>query len=212
MPIKIVVADDHPIVLHGLEGLFAAERDFKVLASCVTGAETLKAVTQHTPDILVLDIRMPDKNGWVVLQEIRQKKLPTRVVVLTAAIDDAEILQAMRLGAWAVMMKDMAPRSLLDCIRTVHAGEKWFDQKVVGRALEALLGRDGEQEKMSRGLSPREIEILRSVAAGMQNKQIAKKLVISEGTVKIHLHNIYEKVHLENRLQLVRYAQDKGLV
>jgi len=210
--IRIVLADDHPIVLSGLEQLFAAEKDFKVLACCASGAETLKAVWKHRPDILILDIRMPEKSGLMVLQEMREKKVPTRVVVLTAAMDEGDLAQAIRLGARGVVVKDMAPGILIECVRKVHAGEQWFDQGALSRVLEKLACRQAGQEEAMQVLSPREVEIVRSVAAALQNKQIAKKLFISEGTVKVHLHNIYEKLGVDNRLQLVRYAQEKGLV
>lgn len=212
MSIKIVLADDHPIVLAGLEGLFSAEKDFKIVARCADGEETISAVCKHRPDILILDIRMPGKNGLVVLQELSKKELPTRTVVLTATLDEIDLLQAMRVGARGIVLKETAPQVLVECVRKVHGGQRWFDQEALGRVLETLIKREADQERTVRVLSPREIEIVRSVVAALQNKQIATKLFISEGTVKVHLHNIYEKLGVTSRLQLVRYAQEKGLV
>jgi DNA-binding NarL/FixJ family response regulator len=199
-------------VLNGLEQLLSAEKDCKVLALCQDGEDALRAVYKHRPDILVLDIKMPQKSGLVVLQEMREKKCSTRVVLLTAALEEAELVQGIRLGAKAVVLKDMAPQMIVECVRKVHAGEQWFDQGALGRILERLLRREAGQEQVAGILRPREMEIVRSVAAGLRNKQIAQKLFISEGTVKVHLHNIYEKLGVTSRLQLISYAQEKGLV
>jgi len=238
MPISLVLADDHPIILDGLEMLFRAEQDFQVLARCVNGEETIQAVRQHRPDILILDIRMPGKDGLAVLREMKKDSLPTRAVLLTVGLDEDDLLEAIRLGVRGVVLKEMAPQMLVQCVRKVHAGEQWLEKRSVGRALEKMLLREagvhaGEQwlEKRSVGralekmllreagerqvagvLTPRELEIVRMVASGLRNKEIADSLSISEGTVKIHLHHIYEKLHLASRLELALYAQERGLV
>jgi DNA-binding NarL/FixJ family response regulator len=212
MPIQLVLADDHPIILRGLEVLFCVEQDFQVQARCVNGEETLQAVRQYRPDVLVLDLHMPGKDGLAVLREMRQETLPTRVVLLTAALDEDDVLEALRLGVRGVVLKEMAPEMLVQCVRTVHAGEQWLEKRSVGRALEKMLRREAGARQIARLLTPREIEIVRMVTAGLRNKEIAEKLSISEGTVKIHLHHIYEKVHVDGRLELTLYAQDKGLV
>lgn len=212
MPITLVLADDHPLVLDGLEQLFRQEQDFQVLARCVNGEETLQAVRRYQPDVLILDIRMPGKDGLAVLQEMNKEKLPTRVVILTAALDEDDVLEAIRLGVRGVVLKEMAPQLLVRCTRKVHAGEQWLEKRSVALALEKMLRREAGTRQLAKVLTPREIEIVRMVAAGLRNKEIAEKLFISEGTVKIHLHNIYEKLSVKSRLELVRYAQDKGLV
>jgi len=212
MPIHLVLADDHPIILDGLEILFRMEKDIQVVARCVNGEEALQAVRQHRPDILILDIRMPGKDGLAVLREMKDEDLPTRVVLLTVALDEEETLEALRLGVRGVVLKEMAPQMLVQCVRKVHAGEQWLERRSVGRALEKLLSREAGAREVSGVLTPREIEIVRMVASGLRNKEIADKLSISEGTVKIHLHHIYEKLHLNGRLELALYAQDRGLV
>lgn len=212
MPIHLVLADDHPIILDGLEILFRMEKDIQVVARCVNGEEALQAVRQHRPDILILDIRMPGKDGLAVLREMKDEDLPTRVVLLTVALDEEETLEALRLGVRGVVLKEMAPQMLVQCVRKVHAGEQWLERRSVGRALEKLLSREAGAREVAAVLTPREIEIVRMVAAGLRNKEIADKLSISEGTVKIHLHHIYEKLHLNGRLELALYAQDRGLV
>lgn len=212
MPISLVLADDHPIILDGLEMLFRAEQDFQVLARCVNGEETLQAVRQHRPDILILDIRMPGKDGLAVLREVKKDSLPTRAVLLTVGLDEDDLLEAIRLGVRGVVLKEMAPQMLVQCVRKVHAGEQWLEKRSVGRALEKMLLREAGERQVAGVLTPRELEIVRMVAAGLRNKEIADSLSISEGTVKIHLHHIYEKLHLDGRLELALYAQERGLV
>jgi DNA-binding NarL/FixJ family response regulator len=212
MPIHLVLADDHPVVLDGLRHLFHQEHDIQVLACCRDGEEVLRTVRQHRPDILILDIRMPKKDGLAVLREMHQEKLPTRVVLLTAGLDDDEVIAAMRLGVGGVILKEMAPHLLVQCVRKVHAGDHWLEKYSVGRALEKMLRREAGAREISKILTPREIEIVRLAARGLPNKDIANTLSISEGTVKTHLHKSYEKLHVDNRVALLRYVQEKGLL
>lgn len=212
MSIRLVIADDHPLILNALEDLFRLEPDVKVLARCRDGEETLQAVRQHRPDLLILDIRMPKKDGFAVLQEMHEEKLPTRVVILAAELDEHEALKVLRRGVGGIVLKEMAPQLLVQCVRKVHAGGQWLERQSTGRVLDRLLQREAGARELAGVLTPREREIMRLVASGLQNKAIAKELFISEGTVKIHLHNIYEKLHIDGRLALLRYAQEKGLV
>ena len=212
MPITLVLADDHPIFLGGLKELFRLEPDFEVLACCGNGEEALHAVRQYRPDVLVLDIHMPGKDGMAVLQELNQEKLPTRMVVLTAELSEDDVLEALRQDVRGVVLKEMAPRLLVECIRKVHAGEQWLERRSIGRALEKLLRREAGARQLAGVLTPREIEITRMVAAGLRNREIADKLFISEGTVKIHLHHTYEKLRVDTRPELIRYAQERGLL
>ena len=212
MPIGLVLADDHPIVLDGLEHLFRLEQDFKVLARCRDSEETLQAVRKHRPDVLILDIRMPGMGGLEVLRQVKKERLPTRVVLLTAALDDDDALEAIRLRVSGVVLKEMAPRLLVQCIRKVHAGGQWLEKRSFGRVMETMLRRESGARQMAEVLTPREIEIVRLVASGLRNKVIAGKLHISEGTIKVHLHHIYEKLQVDGRLELTLYAKDNGLV
>jgi DNA-binding NarL/FixJ family response regulator len=212
MPIRLVLADDHPLVLDGLENLFRTEEDFQVIARCINGVETVQAVREHLPDILVLDIRMPVKDGLEVVRELQKEKLPTRVVLLTAVLEERELLEAIRLGVQGIVLKEMAPQMLLRCIRKVHAGEQWIELRSAAQALEKILRREAGTREVAAKLTPQEMTIVRLVAGGLRNKEIADKLHISEGTVKVHLHNIFEKLEVDSRLALLRYAQEKGLV
>jgi len=211
MPITLVLADDHPIFLNGLEDVFRSEPDFQVLARCVEGQAALRAVRQLKPDVLILDLRMPKMDGLGVLREMQKEKLSTRVVVLTAMPDEDELLEAIRLGVYGVVLKEMAPRLLIQCIRKVAAGEQWLEKRSVSLALERLLKREAGARQIAKILTPREIEIVRMVVEGLRNKVIAERLYLSEGTIKVHLHNIYEKLKVNSRLQLARYARDQGL-
>lgn len=210
MAISLLLADDHPLILQGLQNLFSREPDFTVVGQCRTGDEALDGLRRHRPDLLLLDLRMPGTDGLAVLRQMKEEKMATRVVLLTAALDEEEVLEAMRLGVRGVVLKEMAPRLLVQCIRKVHAGGEWLETRSVGRALGQLLRREAGRGEMARILTARELEIARMVARGLRNRDIADKLSISEGTVKIHLHRTYEKLGVDGRLQLMLYVQKNG--
>lgn len=210
--IRVVLTDDHPIVLDGLEQLFLREKDFEIVARCVDGEEALRTVKHHKPDILVLDIQMPRMNGLQVLREIHDQKLPTRVVLLTAALDEDQVMEAMRLGVAGLVLKEMASKRLVQCVRHVSGGDQWLESSLVSKALEKMMKREQGSREVARVLTPRETEVVKMVATGMRNKEIAEKLQISEGTVKIHLHTIYEKLQITGRVELSLFARDKGLM
>jgi DNA-binding NarL/FixJ family response regulator len=212
MPIRLVLADDHPYILDALEHFFGTATDFQVLVRCLNGEDALQALRQHRPDILILDIRMPGNDDLSVLRAIRKEKLPTRVVLLTGALDEEEVLEAIRLGVRGVVIKDMAPQLLLQCVRKVHAGGQWLERHSVTRALDRLLRREAGAREVAGVLTAREREIVRLVASGLRNKEIADKLSVTEGTVKLHLYNVFKKFHVGSRVELLRYAQDKGLI
>ena len=212
MAIRLVLADDHHLILDGLEQLFRVTPDFEVVERCVSGDEALRAVERHRPDVLVLDIRMPGMNGLEVVREIRARSFATRVVILTAALDESELLGAMRLGVGGVVLKEMAPRLLVQCIRKVNAGERWVENRSMREALERMLHREAGAQDAAGLLTPREIELVRMVAQGLRNREIGDQLNITEGTVKAHLHNVYKKLKVENRVDVRRYAEDKGLI
>jgi DNA-binding NarL/FixJ family response regulator len=208
--IRLVIADDHPVVLAGLANYLAGEKDFEIAARVVNGDEALKAVRQLRPDVLVLDLRMPVKDGLSVLREIKQEHLPTNVVVLTALNND-ESVEAVRLGARGLLLKDAAASQLVQCIREVHAGRKWLDKGVAMRALDHFIERGIGTSATEELLTRREFEVARMVADGLPSKAIARKLAITEGTAKLHLHHVYEKLKLNGRIALVRYMRSQQL-
>jgi DNA-binding NarL/FixJ family response regulator len=210
--INLVLADDHPIVLAGLENMFRRERDCRVVASCVDGIEAMRAISRHRPDIAVLDLRMPRMHGLAVLRQMQKDKLATRTVLLAAILEDDELLEAVRLGVRGVVLKEMAPTLVVQCVREVHAGGQWLEKRSVTQALDKLLRREEGTRDLAKLLTPRELEIARAVACGLRNKEIAEKLKIAEGTVKIHLHVIYEKLNIDGRMALVLSMRDKAVI
>jgi DNA-binding NarL/FixJ family response regulator len=209
--IRLVLVDDHPLIVKGLQALFAAEPDFEVVAACLTSAQGLLAVQNHRPDIVLLDVRMPDLDGFGVVRALNGKASAPRIVLLTAEIDEHATLEALRLGVQGIVLKDMPSTALLECLRRVHAGEHWVEQRSVGRALAGFVQREAAMREISRVLTAREIEVVRMVAGGLRSAGIAEKLHVSEGTVKTHLHRIYEKLRVDGRVQLILLAREKGI-
>jgi DNA-binding NarL/FixJ family response regulator len=210
MTIRLVLADDHPIVLNGLEQLLSLEKDCEVVARAKNGDEALQAVRQFQPDVLVLDLLMPGTDGLAVLEEMRREALPTRVVILSAMNSD-DLFEAIRLGARGVVLKDMAPRLLMQCVRTVHAGGKWLEKSVATSAVDKLLEREAGTKAVAETLTPRELQVARMIAKGVPSKTVASRLAITEGTAKLHLHHVYEKLKVEGRVGLMRFMQSRGL-
>jgi DNA-binding NarL/FixJ family response regulator len=211
MPIRLIAADDHPLVLNGVENLFRFEEDFQLLARCKNGIETMQAVRSHRPDVVILDIRMPGKDGLTIAREMLAEKLPTKVVLLTAELEDDQLLEAVCSGVRGIVLKEMAPQLLVQCCRKMHAGEQWLDRRSTMVNLEKMLKREAAAREIEELITPREISIVKMVAQGLKNKEISARLFISEGTVKVHLHNIFEKLQVKGRLALLRYAPEKGL-
>ena len=213
MPIRLVLADDHPIVLEGLAQLFrAAGGEFDVVALCTTGEQTLDAIANLSPHVALVDVRMPLTNGIEVLRRVRRENLPTRIVLITADVSDADFVEAVRLGAAGLVLKESASRVLLQCVRAVAAGQQWIDQPSLSRALDNVLRLERSSAEVGAALTPREMEVLGMAARGLRNRQIADQLSITEGTVKIHLHAIYRKLQLSGRMELSIYARERGLV
>lgn len=211
MTIRIVVADDHPFILDGLDHLFRAESDCEIVARAADGEEALRAVQTLRPDVLVLDVRMPRLDGIELLRRMHALQLPVKVVLLTASLDDARLLEAFRLGANGLVLKESAPRLLVQSVRQVARGEQSWNGKAIAGALRLVLQREQAVAAASAVLTARELEVTRMVASGLRNKEIAARLEITEGTVKFHLHGIYEKLQIDGRYALMSYARDHGL-
>jgi two-component system, NarL family, nitrate/nitrite response regulator NarL len=209
--IRLVLVDDHPIVLDGLEQLFHMEPDLEVVGRATTAEAAVSTLAAFRPDIVVLDLAMPNHDGLWVVEQLSKLGLPTRVVLLTAHLDESRLVEAVRLGVAGIVLKEMAPRLLVECVRKVHAGEKWLERQSVARAMDRVLRRESDLQQISRILTPREIEIVRLVTEGLRNREIAERLTITEGTVKIHLHNIYEKLGVSGRPQLILFATRQGI-
>jgi two-component system, NarL family, nitrate/nitrite response regulator NarL len=208
--IRVVLVDDHPIVLQGLEHLFARQPDIEVAACCSTVKDGLTAARAR-PDIVVLDLRMPGGGGLALLDTIKAEKIDTKTVVLTAAISDEEMAEAVKKGAAGLVLKESSPDQLLECVRRVHAGERWLDPEAMSRVVTASSSAQAPDDRAA-GLTTREREVVRMIAAGLRNRDIGERLSISENTVKVHLHNIYEKLGVEGRMELLLLAQELKIV
>ncbi|HUS05441.1 MAG TPA: response regulator transcription factor [Bryobacteraceae bacterium] len=214
--IRIVLADDHPIVRDGLRKLLSLEDDIDVVGEASDGREVLQVVQDTDPDIVILDLRMPNLDGLSALQALQQTHKKTKVIVLTASDDKGEFVQAMKLGCSGIVLKQTAPELIVKSIRKVNAGEIWLDSHTTAAVMRQfaapgdLLGGATKGRERS-PLSQREREIVGLVAQGYKNKEMAEKMFISEQTVKNHLHNIFDKLGVSDRLELALYAIHKGL-
>jgi DNA-binding NarL/FixJ family response regulator len=222
LKIRIIVADDHPIFRDGLCRLLALEPDFEVVAQVQDGKQVLEVLQQHTPDILLLDLQMPGADGLPTLQKMKGGDHRTRVIVLSASEDQNDFVQAMKLGASGIVPKGSATEVLAQSIRKVHAGEIWLDSpttvavmrqfatheiKAPTAAIPVSANREGERTP----LSQRERQIVVLVAQGFKNKEMAEKMFISEQTVKNHMHSIFDKLGVSDRLELALYAIHNNL-
>lgn len=212
MSIRLVLADDHPFILDALEGLFRLEDDIEVVARCSDGLQAIEAVATLDPDLLILDMRMPGADGVAVLRALEENGSRTRVVLLAAAVTALQLVECLRLGVRGVVLKEMAPSMLVQCVRKVYAGDIWVEKQSMTQAVDLMLRREAGGRALAGYLTPREIEIVRMVGEGLRNKEIAHRLTLTEGTVKVHLHNIYVKLDLDGRLRLMKYARERGLV
>jgi DNA-binding NarL/FixJ family response regulator len=212
MGIRLVIADDHPLILKGIEHLLAPEPGFEIVACCGDGRGALEAVRQHRPDILIVDTRMPDLDGMGVIRALLRERpaTPTRVVLHAESSDQELIREAVRLGVPGIVLKEMPPGALLQCLRKVHDGEHWLERRATSHVLMDLLRKEGGEREIASLLTPRERQVLDLLCRGLRNKQIAMDLSISEPTVKAHLQHISEKLQVRGRLALVRCAEARG--
>jgi DNA-binding NarL/FixJ family response regulator len=212
MSVRIVLVDDHPIVLQGLRHLVDRQEDLEVVACCGGAEAALEAARAHHPDVVVTDLRMPRASGLDLIAALKEAHPSCRTVLLTAAITQEEVVEALNRGVSGLVLKESPPEHLVECIRRVARGEQWLDPDTVARALQDVVDRERTRGELSATLTARELEIVRMVAQGLRNRTIGERMSITESTVKVHLHNIYQKLGVEGRLELVLVAQQKGLV
>jgi two-component system, NarL family, nitrate/nitrite response regulator NarL len=211
-PIRIVVVDDHPIVLKGLSDLFQTYEDLELLATFVNGAEALAHVAALSPDVAIVDLKLPDIDGIEVLRGLKAQGFGGAAIFLSAQMEDEQALEAVRLGAQGIVFKDQAPEDLVNAVRQVARGGRWLPRGVMERALDMALRRETVRTEPARDLSARETEVCRLVGLGYSNKRVARELSISEGTVKVHVNNIFQKLGVTSRLQVALAAKSRGLV
>ena len=205
----VLVADDHPLMLSGIESVLRGSR-YTLVAKLRDGALVLDAVAAHQPEILVLDVKMPGKSGLEILRALRMGGDGRPVVLLTASLEDGELMQAVTLEANGIVFKEGAETLIVTCLDMVRSGGTWMDETTRQRA--ADLARTGAPRPLKNRLTAREMMIADLVSRGMRNKEIGQELGMTEGTVKVSLHRIYDKLDIENRVELAMLsrANDAG--
>jgi DNA-binding NarL/FixJ family response regulator len=212
---RILIADDHTIFRDGLRRLLESEPEFQVVGEAGDGAEALQLSQQLKPDILLLDLAMPRMPGLETLRELSTQGSPVKTILLTAAIEKRQIVEALQMGARGVIMKDAATVLLMKGIRTVMNGQFWVGREAVADMVSYLRDKAAQQPPSpakAYGLTKRELEILSTIVSGLSNKEIAQKFSLSEDTVKHHLTNIFDKVGVSSRLELALFAINHHLV
>jgi two-component system NarL family response regulator len=201
--IRILIADDHSVVREGLVSLVKRKSDMTVVAEANNGREAVDLWKEHRPDVILLDLRMPELDGVGAIKEIRGLDENAHIVVLTTFDGDEDIYRAIKAGAKGYLLKDTAREALMECIRRVHAGETCIPPMLAAKLADRVSGE---------ALSAREIEVLQRVAAGKSNKEIGAELFISEGTVKTHVKSIFSKLDVVSRTEAVATASRRGLI
>jgi two-component system, NarL family, nitrate/nitrite response regulator NarL len=213
--VRILLADDHTIFRDGLRKLLEAEPDFEIVGEAGDGADAINMVQQIKPEILLLDLAMPRVPGLEALREVIALKSPVKTILLTAAIEKKQIIEALQVGARGVVLKDAATQMLIRAIRTVINGQFWVGRESVADMqtyLKHQIATQPAPKAKSYGLTRREIEILGTIVGGLSNKEIAQKFSLSEDTVKHHLTNIFDKVGVSSRLELALFAINNQLI
>jgi two-component system, NarL family, nitrate/nitrite response regulator NarL len=212
MTIRVMLLDDHPSLLDTLQNLLRDADDITVVARGNSGREAIATVLDRQADAIVLDLRLPVMDGLELLRTIDDKRLGVRVILLTGAVGDTDIPVEMRLGVSPVVGGEIAPSQLLSHLRTVLTDQQWRGRRSMEPDGEGGKRGPGDRTTASPGLTARELDIARAIASGLRNRAIAEKLRVTEGTVKVHLHNIYKKLGLDSRLALMVYTKEHGLV
>jgi DNA-binding NarL/FixJ family response regulator len=204
--IRILIADDHPVVRTGLVGMLAAQSEFIVIGEAKNGKQAIELADRLRPDVVLMDLRMPELDGVAATSEIRRRQSSIQVMVLTTYDSDADILRAIEAGAIGYLLKDTPPEDLFRAIRAATKGESFLAPAVAARLMGQMRAPTEER------LSAREIEVLTMVAQGASNKEIGRQLHISEATVKTHLVHIFEKLGVNDRTQAVTVAVQRGIM
>lgn len=208
-PIRVLIADDHPVVRHGLRGFLEIHDDIEVVAEAEDGEQAVALAREHVPDVVLMDLLMPNMNGVEAIGRITASSPTTRIIVLTSYTEDGHLFPAMRAGALGYLLKDMQPEEVLSAIRAASRGYATLHPSVAARLIR---GADRFEDDARAKLSERELDVLRRIARGLSNREIAESLSIAEGTVKSHVSNILSKLHLAHRTQAALFALKRKLV
>ncbi len=209
-PIRIVIADDHPVVRDGLRAMLGTQPDFQIVGEAVNGGEALERAAELRPDVVLLDLEMPEMDGVAALTQLRAADPLARVIVLTAYDDDERIVRALVAGAQGYLVKGAPREDIFQAIRIVHGGGSLLQPIVASRLMQRLSTQSNQAEEAI-SLTARELEVLQLLAQGKSNREIADQLVIAELTVRTHVSNILGKLHLASRTQAALYALKEGL-
>jgi len=213
--IRVVIADDHRLFREGIRLILRNEKAIEIVGEAVNGLQTINVVNDLKPDVVLLDIKMPEMDGIQVIPPIRQKSPNTKALMLTASMDEAKIFKSLKAGAKGYLSKDSSVSDLTKAIKAVHQGELWIERKLMSTFFdqEAIAYSKGGNPhgRTKEGLTPREREVLHFLATGCTNKEIAQDLFISEKTVKTHLSSIFRKLKVTRRLQAILCAIREGL-
>ncbi|MFN8380953.1 MAG: response regulator transcription factor [Anaerolineales bacterium] len=209
---SILIADDHEVVRNGIRSYLETIPDFQVVGESASGEETLSMVAELIPDIVLLDLIMPGMDGIETTRRVKQVSPRSQVVVLTSYHEDVHIFPALKAGAISYILKDMKMEKLVEVLHRAVQGEVTLHPRVASRVLQNIRGENSGEQPLFTELTDRETDVLKLIAAGMTNSQIAEKLVISENTVKGHVSNILSKLHLADRTQVAVYAWQQGIV
>jgi DNA-binding NarL/FixJ family response regulator len=208
--IRILVADDHPMLREGLVAVLDTQQDFEVVGEAADGSEVVRLAERLNPDVILLDLEMPGVDGVAALEKLRSADSEARTIVFTAYDTDERILGALRAGARGYLLKGASRTEIFDAIRTVHAGGSLLQPVVTNKLLQTMSRKERRAE--TEPLTPREIEVLGLLALGLQNKEIASRLFITERTVKFHVSSLMHKLGAENRTETVTIAAQRGLI
>jgi NarL family two-component system response regulator LiaR len=211
-PITILIVDDHEVVRKGVRSYLETLPDFRVVGETGSGEEGIELVSELIPDIVLLDLIMPGMDGVETTRQIKKISPRTQVVVLTSYHEDVHIFPALKAGAISYILKDMKMEKLVEALHRAVQGEVTLHPRVAARVLQNIRGEYTEEQPLFTDLTERELDVLKLIANGMTNSQIAGKLVISENTVKGHVSNILSKLHVADRTQVAVYAWQRGLV
>jgi len=209
--IKIIIADDHPLIRQGLRVVIEAQPDMELVAEASNGEQAIQQALALKPDIVIMDLQMPVKDGLAATREIAQANPQVQVLILTSFPDDDNVYTAIKAGAMGFLLKDSSAEYLLDAIRTVSRGDSVL-HPTIARKLMQEIKQPPRLPPTTDPLTPREVEVLGCLVQGMANQQIARQLSISVRTVSTHVRNILDKLHLANRTQAALYALDQGIV